>query len=97
MPSLPDWLICEDVDGERTFVYRSAAPRCFCEIFDEGDAPARGAKPVHKMADGRSVGGIVWIDEAPADADLTALARQAAEAIETYEENLEADFADDEY
>jgi hypothetical protein len=97
MAPIPEWLICEDVDGERTFVYHGTAPRCFCEIFDEGDAPGKGAATVHKMADGRTVGGIVWIDAAPGNAEAEALARGAAEAIETYEDNLEADFGDEEY
>lgn len=96
MASTPEWLVCEDVDGDRTFVFHTADPRFLCEIFDEGDAGSR--KVVHRMADGRSVGGFVWLDGAErSGADTQDLAKQAALALETYEDNLEADFADEDY
>lgn len=96
MANTPEWLVCEDVDGDRTFVFHATEPRFLCEVYDEGEAGSH--KVAYRMQDGRTVGGFIWYDGTDgAGADTAALGKQAALALETYEDNLEADFADEEY
>lgn len=98
MEPTPEWLICEDIYGDRTFVFHSGEPRFLCEIIDEGLGDASAAPPSHRMRDGRTVGGFVWFGPAPAaPEEIGNFARKAAEALEDYEDNLEAEYGEEEY
>lgn len=95
---IPEWLICEDVDGDRTFLFHTVEPRFVCEVFDENETGWDSSNIVFEMSDGRQIGGLVWYDEVNEDEeDIQALITHAAEALEIYEDNLENEYGDRDY
>lgn len=96
MEKLPEWLICEDVDGDRTFVFHSVDPKFVCEVYDEDESQWDAANATYEMSDGRLLGNFVWYGEVNEDeVDIETLSAHAAEALEIYEDNLENEYGAD--
>lgn len=95
---MPEWLICEDVDGDRTFVFHTSEPRFVCEVFDENETGWDSSNITFEMHDGRQLGGFVWYDDVNEDeVDIQAFSAHAAEALEIYEDNLENEYGQGDY
>lgn len=90
----PVWIVGDAVDGTRTYLVRTAAPRFIARIADEDDDAAALADFSFTLLDGRSLTDFHWMDAAPRGGKLVALLNLAATAIRDYDEFT--DWTDDE-
>jgi hypothetical protein len=81
------WLIGESTDRKRTYVVHLESPMFFAQIFaeDDEDPQAILGGLTYGLADGRSLGRIVWIDACPPEDELVALFGEAARAIRDHD------------
>jgi len=76
---LDRWLIAENIESSRQYIIHTQQPRFIGEILDNEDG-------------GNDVTELIWIDEPPPNAGFLArLMREAGDAINDYDSNLEAD------
>lgn len=76
---LDEWLIGENLDGDRQYIVHTQYPRFVGEIIDND-------------AGGNDVTSFDWLDEPPLDATIMArLMREAGEAIAEYDRRLAED------
>lgn len=84
------WLICENEDGSRQYIFHAVNPVFIARIFDDTDVnPAPISGLIAAMPNGQTLAEFVWFDEPECDARILAsLAHEASDAIDLYDRRL---------
>ena len=88
---IDEWLIGENVPGDRQYVIHTCEPVFIAEIYDEDDAPVID-EIEFAMNNGQVLSRLVWYGEpVTQERAFVDLCSRAAEAIERYDEIMEAE------
>ena len=83
-----EWMIGESIDGERQWVIHAQTPKFIAEIVDDSEDEFNPPFE-YQTRSGQWLCNFLWLDYPPED--LTVLCREAAEAIEMYDDAVGLD------
>jgi len=84
---IPEWLFCEDSDGERQFIFHTTAPAFVAEIFDADDPDGVLDSLTVGLNNGQALANIVWYDDSDRYFSQSLL-RRLNSAIKAYDKSL---------
>jgi len=86
-----DWLVCENLLGNETWLFHRGQPSFLGRVFDEEQAPVSGV--TMSLNNGQTIANIIWYDDVHnlSTKKLVRLTEQAGKALDLYDGVLAVD------
>ena len=86
-----DWLVCESLLADQTYLLHTARPAFLGRVYDEKDAPIVGGVSL-SLPNGQVLAELIWYDEPVTSTNrLASIAAEAGKALDLYDGILEVD------